>query len=177
MKFEHMFKHSDPNADLAVQQAIFGSRAAPAPSLKERLLTRVFGKKSAINAIDVEKSGPMGEVIRNALFSDIPELAPNFPILSNPKEDQKLPEKFVIISLIDDAPDSVQIELIAPDIIEARYELLQITTKLEKGKTTQVALEDLCLKSDRMVVHYPTLPNIQAAICRVMIGCKTLAAV
>lgn len=168
-----MFNPSDRSSNLAVQRAIFGSLTAPAPSLKERLLMRFFGKKRNINTPVVKNSVPMGEVIRNALFSDIPELSPNLPILSNPTEVQKLPEKFMVISLIDDAPDSVQIELIAPDIIEARYELLQITTKLERGKTTQVALEGLCLKSDRMVVHYPTLPNIQAAICRVMIGRKT----
>jgi len=161
-----MFSHPDPNRDLATQQAIFGSRTAPKPTLRERFLTRILGKKSTRPRKESEITGPAAEVIRNALYSDIPEAAPDYPILSNPATNNDLPKQFIVISLVDDDPDAVQIELFMDDVRDARHQLLQITTKIERGKTSQVAQEGLRLQSDRLIVHKPSLPERQCAVCR-----------
>lgn len=171
-----MFRRSDPNRELALQQNIFGSRNAPEPTLKERIFARLRGKKVKKPEPVPVSTEPAGDKIRNALFSDLPDIAEDLPILSNPKKGDKLPERFIVISLVEDDPDAVQIELFMPDIIEARHKLLEITSRFERGQTPQVEAEGLVLKSDRMVIHRPTLPGVECATCRVMPGKRNIFA-
>lgn len=172
-----MFRRSDPNRDLALQQSIFGSRVAAPPTFKERLLSRLPGIKPRKQIQPAqEATEPVGELIRNALFSDLPLIAADFPILSNPKKGDKLPKQFIVLSLVEDDPNAVQIELFMADMIEARHKLLEITSRFERGQTPQVAAEGLVLKSDRMVIHRPTLPGVDCATCRVMPGKKNVFA-
>jgi hypothetical protein len=171
-----MFRRSDPNRDLALQQNIFGTRNAPPPTLGDRLRAIFTGHKAKKAPAPVESTEPLGDVIRNALFSDLPDVAPDFPILSNPKKGDKLPEQFVVLSLVEDDLNAVQIELFMDDVIEARHKLLEITSRFERGQTPQVEMEGLCLKSDRMVIHRPSLPGRACATCRVIPGKKNIFA-
>jgi hypothetical protein len=172
-----MFSSQDPNRTLAAQQSVFGTRDAPKPTIIEWLISCMRSNKPKRVEPPKEVKDPAGDVIRNALFSDLPEVAPDFPILSNPKSDEGLPEQFIVVSLVEDDPDAVQIELFMDDIAEARHKLFEITSKFERGLTPQISEEGLVLKSDRMIVCHPTLPGYTCATCRVMPGKKNIFAI
>jgi hypothetical protein len=170
-----MFNTVDPNRSLAEQQAIFGSANAPRPTFMERLKgklrrnPKVYDPQTAIG----EKSGPLGDTILSALYADIPSLAEDYPIRSKSSGKPDKDNKFIVISLVPEDANAVQIELFNPDLATARLKLLELTSKIEKGHTPQIAQEALILTSDRLIVHHRTIPDMTCAVCRVMPARRT----
>ena len=160
-----MFLRKDPNHTLLMQQAIFGSRDIPAPTLKEKILGLFKMHRKTEPEVVPDTGEPAGNIIHNALLSDLPLLSGDIPIVSNPMKVANLPDKFLVVTTCDIDPNSVQIELFMPDIAEARFKLLDITTKLERGATPQITATGLQLTSDRLVVRNPSIPETEAAVC------------
>lgn len=167
-----MFSRTNPNRELAIQQSIFGTRELPAPTLKERLAAVFKLRKTKPQNVMPQTDVPMGETIRNALFSDIPELASEIPIIINPATQKNLPETFIALSLVPKDPDAVQIELFMENETEARYKLLGITSEIERGKSPQILAEGITLKADRLVIHTPTMPGKKCVVAHVKPGRK-----
>lgn len=167
-----MFSSKNPNRDLAYQQSVFGTRMAPEPTLMERLKSRFARKPAPPPQKEEDLVGPAGEIIRNALFTDLTELEPDLAVIANPTPEMKLPKEFVVISLVEQDPDAVQVELFMENLSDARFKLLQITSRIERGQAPQASMEGLFLKSDRVIVHHPTLPGRDCAVCRIKPGKK-----
>lgn len=166
-----MFGSTDPNRDLAIQQSIFGSRPKIKPTLRERLALLFRRNSKPVTAIENKSAGgPYGEIIRNALFSDIQELEPDIPIISSPSSQVDLPDRFIVISLCEDDPDAVQVELFMENKTDARFILLDITSRIERSKSPQVLEQGLKLKADRLVIHHPSLTSRNCVVARLKPG-------